>query len=97
MLLSIFKRFKKHIDEQKKPPFTIHEVEVPHDIKQVAKLYPILHTVAGNLAVGELRKFEFTKPNILRVGQTIIINEKFGVVSIWIHLGYDFFKLVMKA
>jgi len=97
MISNLVKLFKQKITENNKQPFTIHETEIPFDIKQISKLYPILHTVAGNRAVGEVRKFEFVKPNTLRKGQAIIINEKFSIVSTWIHLGNDFFKLVMKA
>lgn len=81
-----------------KSPFTIIGTEVPYHIKEVGKLYPILHTVATNKALGEIRKFVFhEKENILRVGQAFIINNDKGTDSTWIHLGNDFFKLVMKA
>jgi hypothetical protein len=95
MTLSILK--KLFSGKPKKAPFTIVEITVPLGIKEVAKHHPILHTVAGNRALGEIRKFIFVKQNILREGQAMIINEKHGVTCTWVHLGDDYFKLVMKA
>lgn len=83
---------------KKQHPFNIEITEnVPFHIKEIAKLYPILHLVANNRAVGEIAKFEFNHENVLRTGQAIIINGKQGMVSTWVHLGNDFFKLIMKA
>ena len=80
-------------------PFIIVEAdEVPLHIREIGKLYPILHTVAGNRALGEVKRFEFEpgRENTLRTGQAFILHEK-GLAYTWIHLGNDFFKLVMKA
>lgn len=83
---------------KKYQPVTIVAAEIPFHVKEVAKLYPILHTVAANRAVGEVMKFYFEpgKENKLRIGQAFLITEK-GITSTWIHVGHDFFKLVMKA
>lgn len=94
-MFSLIKLFSK----QKSQSFTIVEIsEIPFHIKEIAKLYPILHTVAANKALGEIRKFEFLphKENSLRVGQAHLLRKN-GLDQTWIHLGNDFFKLIMKA
>lgn len=90
-------KIKNWFKKEEKLPFTIVEVDVPEQIHILSKNYPILHTVANNRAVGEVRKFNFQKENTLRLGQAMIIHEPFGLTCTWVHLGNDFFKLVMKA
>jgi hypothetical protein len=71
--------------------------EIPFHIKEIGKLYPILHTVTANKALGEIKLFIFkNRVHQLRVGQAAVIQrEKYTCT--WIHLGHDYFKLVMKA
>lgn len=97
--MSLFRKIANLFLNKKFQPFIIVEPkETPLHIREIAKLYPILHTVAGNRAVGEIRLFEFEpgRENKLRTGQAFIIHEK-GLAHTWIHLGNDYFKLVMKA
>jgi hypothetical protein len=96
---TLFRKLGELLFSKSDHPYEITDAaEVPFHIKEIGRMYPILHTVAGNQAVGEIRLFVFNhKENSLRVGQALIKREKKGLTSTWIHLGNDYFKLVMKA
>lgn len=96
--MSFFIKLINLILNKKYEPVIITEVAIPFHIKEIAKLYPLLHTVAGNKAVGEIRLFQFDTghENKLRVGQAFVMKKK-GDHSVWVHLGFNYFKLVMKA
>jgi hypothetical protein len=97
--MSLIKKIKEFFSIRPPQSFVIADpIEVPFHIKELAKCYPILHTVAGNKAVGEIKVFQFNpgKENEKRVGQAHILN-KGRYAETWIHLGNDYFKLVMKA
>lgn len=92
------RKFWNALFSKTQEPFTIIDVEtVPFHIKEISKIYPILHTVAGNRAVGEIKRFVFEHENVLQPGQVIIVNGKNKTDCIWTHLGNDYFKLVMKS
>lgn len=96
--MRLLKNIWKALFSKTEQPFIILDTVVPLHIREIGKLYPILHTVAGNLAVGEIKRFEFTgHENTLRVGQAIKVDLERGVTCMWIHLGHNYFKLVMKA
>lgn len=96
--MSLIKKFWNAILNKEQQPFIVGEKEIPFHIKEIGKLYPIVHTVVNNQSIGEIKYFDFANhENSLRVGQGLIINEKKGMQSIWVHLGNDFFKNVVKA
>jgi hypothetical protein len=94
MLKKIFNWFRT---SKNKSAFTIIETLVPDHIRVTGRQYPIVFTHTTNLAAGEIRKIKFEKNTILRPGQAFIFTDKYGVVHTWVYLGYDFFKLVLKA
>lgn len=78
----------KFLQRFRKPKPQVCEGEIPCHIQAVARLYPVLETLVGNKAKGEVKRFELTD-NKLRVGQALF---KKNNTEIWIHLGNDYFK-----
>ena len=64
----------------------------PLHIAEVAKMYPTIHTLHRNKSKGEVCKF-FVEQNNLRVGQALILRND---NEVWIHLGQDYFKNIVK-
>lgn len=67
--------------------------ELPYHVQMTSRLYPVIETLIGNKADGEIRKFEIPG-NELRVGQALLLrNDR----EVWIHLGHDYFKNIVKS
>lgn len=61
--------------------------------------YPILsYPDCDNLAKGEITKFNFVESckNQTEIGKRIVGSEN-GFDCIWVHLGFDYFKLISKT
>lgn len=100
MLSFINKIWKKYV-LRKNDAFTVEDTDVesiPFHVRQLGRLYPILHTVAANQARGEIRKFNFceSQKNTLPVGRHVSMTEG-EYETLWVCLGNDYFKLLMKA
>jgi hypothetical protein len=72
--------------------------KIPFHIQAISKVYPVLST-EGNLAKGEIRKFQFVESQRGRteIGKRvttmeIINNQDYG--AIWVHVGNDYFKMI---
>jgi len=77
------------IKQDPKPSLDFH---IPYHIEELAKLYPVVHTVPYNKSTGEIKHFSLSY-NPCRVGQALILNHD---REIWIHLGKDYFKNIVK-
>ena len=79
----------------RKPKYeSIHTLftELPYHVQQISRLYPIIDTLIGNKADGEIRLFSI-EDNKLRVGQALLLRKD---KEVWIHLGYNYFKNTVK-
>lgn len=90
-MLSIIRKF---LNKFRPPKFDRCEIcqNPPYHIAEIAKLYPVIHTLVKNKSKGEISKFVLEQ-NALRVGQALILNHD---REIWIHLGNDYFKNIVK-
>lgn len=100
MFKQLAKFWKKYV-LRKKTLFTIDRTtddSVPLHIRTIGRLYPILHTVVCNQARGEIKKFHFveSQKNTLRVGHHVTTTEG-DYDCLWVCLGNDYFKLILKA
>lgn len=66
--------------------------ELPYHIQQVSRLYPVIDTLIGNKADGEIRLFTIEN-NTLRVGQGLVLRKD---KDVWVHLGNNYFKNTVK-
>jgi hypothetical protein len=83
--------FFKHFIRQK-PKVKLISAEIPADIKAMGDLYPVIHTVVENLSTGEIKQLSIGE-NKLRIGQAMVINRD---KEVWVHLGNDYFKNIVK-
>lgn len=75
-------------------------MEIPFHIQMIAKFYS-LSKLDGNLAKGEIEKFNFhiSQRNTHKIGDrtTSIISENGNDYNCsWVHVGNDYFKLIAK-
>ena len=91
-LYKVIEAFVKRVFKKKIKTCTVCYTELPYDVQQVGKLYPVIKTLMGNKADGTIQKF-ILEDNKLRVGQALFQNNN---KEIWIHLGHDYFKNTVK-
>lgn len=96
--MGLFSWFKK----KEKQSFTISGEAIPPKVKRTADIYPILYHIPGNVAAGEIKKFNFIDScrNRTDIGKQILSQEydpNREWDCIWIHVGEDFFKLICKS
>lgn len=91
-MINILRKIWKKVITNKDEVYISVFTNVPFHLEQVAKMYPVIHTVIGNKSTGEIKLF-LLENNKLRVGQALILNAD---REVWVHIGNDYFKNIMK-
>lgn len=81
---NFFKRFRRK-------PKTVETIFVPTEILEMSWMYPVLRDLIGNKANGEIRKFNNDREK--KIGQGLILN---GEKEVWVYLGQNYFKNIVK-
>lgn len=91
-MINYLRKIVKRLIAKPNEVYIAVDTNVPFHIEQVGKMYPVIHTVVGNKSVGQIKLF-LLENNKLRVGQALILNSD---REVWIHIGNDYFKNIMK-